>query len=139
MTAATTYEHITLDEKGVPVIAEANTQVVELVAAMRAFDWEPRELAQQFPHLTLGQIYSALAYYSDHQRDIDADLERRRELVDRMRDQAGQPPVVARLRQLRAVREGNACHGDYTAERDVLFEGLTLDQVLAETKGRTGD
>ena len=31
----------------------------------------------QHPNLTLGQIYSALAYYADHQEELDKDIERR--------------------------------------------------------------
>lgn len=99
---ATTYEHIALDEKGVPVISDANTKVVELVAEMKAFGWGPAELAEQHPHLTLGQIHSALAYYWDHQEAIDADQARRRDLAERLRREMGQPPVVARLKHLRA-------------------------------------
>jgi hypothetical protein len=48
------------------------------------------------PHLGLGQIYSALAYYWDHKDELDADLRRRREYGERMREELGQPPVVKR-------------------------------------------
>ena len=30
------------------------------------------ELLEQHPHLTLGQVFSALAYYWDHQSEMDA-------------------------------------------------------------------
>ncbi|HEX4955835.1 MAG TPA: hypothetical protein VF017_20800 [Thermoanaerobaculia bacterium] len=45
--------------------------------------------------------------------------------------------IVATIRFLNQFSAG---YGDYTAERDVLFEGLTLDQILAATKaaGPTG-
>ena len=38
----------------------------------------------QHPYLTLGQIYSALAYYWDHREELDQDIERRLEFVDDM-------------------------------------------------------
>ena len=54
-------------------------KVVELVLEKMAHGWSPEELYFQHPHLTLGQIYSALAYYSDHQEELDKDIERRQE------------------------------------------------------------
>ncbi|HVR29318.1 MAG TPA: DUF433 domain-containing protein [Thermoanaerobaculia bacterium] len=100
MTTATptTYEHIVLDEHGVPWIEDANTKVVELVAAAKAHGWSAEELTYQHPHLTLGKVHSALAYYWDHRDTIDADLKRRSALVEDARAEAGDHPLVARLR-----------------------------------------
>ena len=100
MTTATptTYEHITLDHNGVPWIEEANTKVVELVAKVKAYGWSPEELAYQLPHLTLGQIHSALAYYWDHEQDIEADLRRRDKLFQKASREAPEHPLVAKLR-----------------------------------------
>lgn len=99
MALATTYEHIVLDEKGVPQIVGANTKVVELVTEVFAYGWSPAELHLQHPHLSLGQIHSALAYYWDHQGEIDADRERRSKEVEALRAEAGTSPVVERLRR----------------------------------------
>jgi len=46
----------------------------------------------------LGQIYSALAYYWDHQEELDQDIERRLEFVDRVQRAMGPSPLVARLK-----------------------------------------
>ncbi|HVF58401.1 MAG TPA: DUF433 domain-containing protein [Thermoanaerobaculia bacterium] len=73
----TTYEHIVLDEGGVPWIVGANTKIVELISEVHAYGWSPAELHFQHPHLSLGQIHSALAYYWDHKDEIDADVQRR--------------------------------------------------------------
>jgi uncharacterized protein (DUF433 family) len=94
----TSYEHIALDENGIPWIEGANTKVVELVAAARAHGWSAEELAYQHPHLGLGQVYSALAYYWDHREAIDADLQRRTELVADLRVEVGEHPLIAKLR-----------------------------------------
>lgn len=99
--AATKYEHIALDESGVPVIVGANTKVVELVTEIHAYGWSPTELHLQHPHLSLGQIHSALAYYWDHQAELDADMERRFEEAETLRRAAPVPPVVERLRRLK--------------------------------------
>jgi uncharacterized protein (DUF433 family) len=36
---------------------------VELVAAAKSHGWSAEELTYQHPHLSLGQVHSALAYY----------------------------------------------------------------------------
>jgi uncharacterized protein (DUF433 family) len=95
---ATGYEHILLNEQGVAVIAGANMKVVELVAETTAYGWSPEELHFQHPYLSMGQIYSALAYYWDHRDQIDADLARRLEKVDRLRQASGPSPLVTRLK-----------------------------------------
>ena len=56
---ATAYLHVRLGEDGVPVIAGMTMKAIELVLARRAYGWSPEELHFQFPHLTLGQIYSS--------------------------------------------------------------------------------
>lgn len=92
------YEHIEIDQTGVPLIAGTTMKVVELVTPHLAYGWSPEELHFQFPHLTLGEIYAALAYYWDHKADIDADIERRDRFVEQVRAQAGPSPLLAKLR-----------------------------------------
>ena len=94
----TGYEHIVIGEDRVPSIAGTTMKVIELVAERTAYGWSPEELHFQHPYLTMGQIFSALAYYSDHKEELDQDLERRLQYVDQLR-QANEPsPLVARLK-----------------------------------------
>jgi uncharacterized protein (DUF433 family) len=85
MAAETRYEHIVLNASQVPIIAGTSMKVVELALAQLAYGWSPEELHFQFPYLTLGQIYSALAYYWDHREDLDRDIERRMEAINQLR------------------------------------------------------
>lgn len=94
----TSYEHIVLSEAGVPMIARTSTKVVQLVLDKMAYGWSPEELQFQHPHLTLGEIHSALAYYWDHYEEMDRDIEGRLEYADRLRSEAGPSPLVARLK-----------------------------------------
>jgi uncharacterized protein (DUF433 family) len=94
----TRYEHIVLDETGVPIIAGTTLKVIELVLERMAYGWSPEELYFQHPYLTLGQIYSALAYYWDHQEELDKDIERRQESVGLRRSAAGESPLKTRLK-----------------------------------------
>lgn len=97
-TVETRYEHIVLEDGQIPQIARTTMKVVELVAAQQAYGWSPEELAAQFPHLTLGQIHSALAYYWDHQAELDEDMARRLADVDDLQRKAPPHPLVTRLR-----------------------------------------
>jgi len=98
MLAETRYEHIILNDARVPVIAGTTMKVVELVLAQAAYGWSAEELSGQFPYLTLGQIYSALAYYWDHQEDLDADIEGRVRKVDRIRKSIPVSSLAKRLK-----------------------------------------
>jgi uncharacterized protein (DUF433 family) len=96
--AETRYAHIVLDARGVPRIAGTTMKVVELVTAQTAYGWSAEELHFQFPHLSLGQIHSALAYYWDHRDELDRDIARRLAAVDRQQRQTPPAPLRARLR-----------------------------------------
>jgi len=94
----TRYEHVVLDDNGVPLIAGTTTKVVELVVEKMAYGWSPEEFHLQHPYLSLGQIYSAFAYYWDHADELDRDIKRRAETVERLRRAAAPSPLVARLK-----------------------------------------
>lgn len=98
MTQATTYEHIVINEAGVPLIEGTTTKVIELVLGVLAYGWSPDEIQFQHPHLTLGQIHSALAYYRDHKEELDRDVERRAERVEEIRRKVGPSQLAERMR-----------------------------------------
>jgi len=101
MNSATTteYKHILLDDRQVPFIQGTSMKVVELVTSVQAYGWSPEELHFQYPHLSMSQIYSALAYYWEHKEEIDADVKRRFEYSEKLRKDAGESTLAKRLRQ----------------------------------------
>ncbi|MCP4297906.1 MAG: DUF433 domain-containing protein [Proteobacteria bacterium] len=94
----TKYEHIVLDEKDVPIIAGTSIKVIELVLEKSAYGWSPEELHFQHPYLTLGEIYSALAYYWDHQKELDSDIEYRLATVAQTRQKMEPSKLMQRLK-----------------------------------------
>ena len=94
----TGYEHITLDERKTPVISGTTMKVIELVQEKIAYGWSAEEIHFQHPSLTLGQIYSALAYYADHRDALDKEIERRLERAAAARQAAGPSPLLQRLK-----------------------------------------
>ncbi|MBI1295192.1 DUF433 domain-containing protein [bacterium] len=97
-TTKTTYEHIGLSNEGIPLILGTTMKVVELVLDHKAYGWSPEELHFQHPSLSMGQIYSALAYYWDHQETLDDDIERRMQMVDELRRSTHPTALEKRLR-----------------------------------------
>ncbi|MBO3459778.1 DUF433 domain-containing protein [Aetokthonos hydrillicola Thurmond2011] len=97
-TTTTEYKHILVDEHNVPFIEGSSMKIVELVTSVHAYGWSPEELHFQYPHLSMSQIYSALAYYWEHKEEIDADMKRRFDYAERLRKEAGESPLAKRLR-----------------------------------------
>src|SRR5215213_7202291 len=98
MTIETRYEHVVIDDNGVPLIAGTTTKVVVLVVEKMAYGWSPEEFHLQHPYLSLGQIYSAFAYYWDHAEELDRDIERRAQKVEEIRQKTKPAPLLARLK-----------------------------------------
>ena len=73
-------------------------KVVELIVEKFAHGWSAEELCFQHPYLTLGQIYSALAYYADHQAELERDIEGRLKLSMRLEKETGISSLIERLK-----------------------------------------
>ncbi|MGD1804753.1 DUF433 domain-containing protein [Dapis sp. BLCC M126] len=97
-TTNTEYKYVHLDEKNVPMITGSTMKVVELITSVKAYSWKLEELHDNYPHLSMSQIHCALAYYWDNQVEIDADMEKRYEYVEKLRREAGESPFVKRLK-----------------------------------------
>jgi uncharacterized protein (DUF433 family) len=98
MLVETPYKHVVLDEQGTPIIAGTTMKVKELVAERLAWGWSPEELLINHPYLTLGQIFSALAYYADHQAEIDQAIKEDVRYMDELRRKAESLPLVVRMK-----------------------------------------
>ena len=87
MTVATEHLYIVTDKKilsGEQIIKGAHTPVRAVVDIWR-MGVAVEEIPKCLPHLTLAQVFNALSYYSDHQDEINAHIERNRvpeELID---------------------------------------------------------
>ena len=92
------YEHITLDEKSTPIIKGTTMKVVELVVEKLAYGWSAEEIHLQHPYLTLGQIYSALAYSADHQVELEKDIENRLQRSIMLEKETIPSPLIKRLK-----------------------------------------
>jgi uncharacterized protein (DUF433 family) len=87
MVQATEYLYVVRDDEilhGEPIIQGTRTSVRAIVETWR-MGVAPEEIPRGMPHLTLGQVFGALTYYSDHQDEINYYIEKNRipeELID---------------------------------------------------------
>lgn len=88
---------IEIDDQGVAWITGANTKVIEVVLDKLAYGWSPEEMHFQHPHLSLAQIHAALAYYYENQEQLDSDIARRREEVEKMAAESADSPLRRKL------------------------------------------
>jgi uncharacterized protein (DUF433 family) len=96
--ATISHPHIRLDDHGVAWIDDTNVKVIEVVLDRLAYGWSPEEIHFQHAHLSLAQIHAALAHYYDHQTTLDAEIARQEQTIHRLRREAGESPLVARLK-----------------------------------------
>ena len=84
---ATEHCYIVTDEQllsGEPIIKGTRTPVRAIVELWRQ-GLSPEEIPNHLPHLTLAEVFDALSFYSDHQAEINAHIERNRipeDLID---------------------------------------------------------
>ena len=92
------YEHIVVDDDGIAIVAETRMKVAQLAAEVMAYGWSAEEMHLQHPHLSMGQIHAALAYYWDHRDEIEHQIEADLESAAQLRDSSGPSRLVARLK-----------------------------------------
>jgi len=95
--SALLYPHIEIEASGVPILSGTNTKVVEVVLDRLAHHWDADEIQRQHPHLTLGQIYSALAYYYDHQVEMDKAIDNQLRRVEQIKSSVGDSALRSKL------------------------------------------
>lgn len=86
MATATEHLYITTSDQilnGEPIVRGTRTPVRAIVELWRQ-GTDPEEICSHLPHLTLAQVFDALSYYSDHQDEINAHIERNRIPEDRL-------------------------------------------------------
>ena len=93
--------HVRRDSKGVAWVDDTNVKVIEIVQSKQAYDLTPEELREQYSHLSLAQIYAALAYYYDHKDELEADIARRAKLADELRAQTEDRTLQTRLQDIK--------------------------------------
>lgn len=91
------YAYIDYTPEGTPFVSGTQTKVEEIVLDHLAWRWDAETIHRHHPHLTLAQIHSALAYYYDHQAEMEAAIEAGLKQVAKIRDSLGESSVRLKL------------------------------------------
>jgi uncharacterized protein (DUF433 family) len=97
-------EHIELNEKGVAKLVGHRIKVEHIVALKKYQGLTAEQIqSEAYPHLSLSQIYAALAYYYDHRDEIDRQMKEGQELTAReWQKQQNDPEFQALVARLKA-------------------------------------
>lgn len=97
MEKAEIYVH--LDENNVMRVGKTRVMLDSVVVAFQQ-GHSPETIQQEYPALTLEEVYGAVAYYLANQDEVDGYLKRQGQVWNDLREKSGQAsnPVVQRLR-----------------------------------------
>jgi uncharacterized protein (DUF433 family) len=89
------------DEHGVLRVSDTRVMLDSIVASFEQ-GHSPESIQQQYPALTLEEVYGAITYCLSHREEVAAYLERQRAVWERLRAAGERQPsqVVQRLRDL---------------------------------------
>jgi uncharacterized protein (DUF433 family) len=73
-------------------------RVAQIAMDYLAYGWSADEMCRQHPYLSLAEAHSAMAYYFDHQAEVDAEIRAELDETDRAHSDAGDSPLRLRLR-----------------------------------------
>ncbi len=101
MATAVMTSHIWLDDRGVAWIGNTNMKIIEIALDMLAYGLSPEDIRHQhYDGLSMAEIHSALAYYYDHQAEMDAEIDRQYREAEALRAQSQDSPLRQKLRAL---------------------------------------
>jgi uncharacterized protein (DUF433 family) len=95
------YPHLTVNARGVLCLDGTRHRVIDIVADHVAHGYSATQIVEQYPDLTLAQVHAALAYYYDHEDDLNTTLMASYADAEEQRRQHQPHPklLTARMRQ----------------------------------------
>jgi uncharacterized protein (DUF433 family) len=76
-------------------------RVAQIVMDYLAHGWSPDEMCRHHSHLRPAEAHAAMAYYYDHQTEIEAEIQAELAEIETARAAASPTPFVLRLRAQR--------------------------------------
>jgi hypothetical protein len=99
VSTATIYPHI-VKESAEPARLESHprTRVALIVMDYLARGLSPEEIARHYPYLKLAEIHSAMAYYYDHQDEIDTEIQAELDQIENEASSRPRSPIWQKLK-----------------------------------------
>jgi uncharacterized protein (DUF433 family) len=83
MSKEVSHSHITTNRRicgGSPIIRGTRTSIAN-IAGYYLMGLTPEEIQRELPHLSLAQIFDALAFYLDHRETMNCELQKDKEEI----------------------------------------------------------
>jgi uncharacterized protein (DUF433 family) len=93
------YPHIEIRADGHARIRGTGFKV-RILAEEHLTGVSPEELQRWHPHLSMGQIHGALAYYYDHKQEFDDEIAELNRFVEELRAKQGESLLAKKLREM---------------------------------------
>lgn len=100
---AETLTHIHRDANGTAWIDDTGVKVLQVAQEHTGHGWSADTIHENHPTLTLAQIHAALAWYYDHQEELDAAMTERAVSARRLIASLGESPAQRRFAQIKAA------------------------------------
>ena len=101
--------YVRSDDHGAMRVGSTRVMLDSIVAAFEE-GHSPETIQQQYPALSLEEVYGAITYYLSHTQEVKDYLKRQGALWDKWRSESmGRPNPV--LERLRALREADVSRG----------------------------
>lgn len=114
---------ISVDERGVAYIAGTRIKVRHVAIASSAGSQTAQQIQEAYPHLSLAQIYAALAYYHEHKPAIDAEIAADDAYAEHMRQASPNPWTRAQLEARQRSKADPESDGDNRPSLAQLYAG----------------
>ena len=99
MSVDLTYPHIEKQEDQPARLRRTpRVRVAQIVMDYLAYGWSAEEMCRQHPYLSPAEAHAAMAYYFDHQAEIDAEIEAEVKEVEDAMANAPPTPFVLKMR-----------------------------------------
>ncbi len=100
MPVETSYPHIEkIDGNSARLLRLPRTRVAQIVIDYLNHGWSADEICLHYPHLKPAEVHSAMAYYFDHQSEIDREIEEEQGLIAESYKNATPSTAERRLRE----------------------------------------
>ena len=70
-----------------------------IVADYLGRGWSAEEIVRQYPYLTLAETHAALAYYFDHQSEIESELMAEQQMAAAWKEAHPTAPLLLKLKR----------------------------------------
>jgi uncharacterized protein (DUF433 family) len=82
---------------GKPCIAGTRIRVWDIYVLHERLGKTPDEILADYPELSPADVHAALAYYFDHQQEIDAEMKAADDFVEQLKAITGPGPLAEKL------------------------------------------